>query len=446
MIGTRRSGRARSLLAFALVILALYLPAIAKGSLAHQATPAASPVAAFDGLLPPPWLAFGPDGVLRARIIVDGPCPSIELDGISSTMKRRAEPTAAFPVVACEAAVPFGVTSAVVAGTELPLPNGRFERIAVIGDAGCRLSDWDKKYQACNDPAAWPFAQVARSVAAWQPDLVIHVGDYLYREAACPAGNAGCAGSPFGDNWQTWNADFFAPVSPLLGAAPWIFMRGNHEVCSRNPEGWFRYLDPRAYSAACPSFTDPYVIPRIGLSLAVIDSAEASDTTDPPDEVEAYRQQFAELAAIAPSGAWLVTHRPMWGILAGKSGEFEVDNATYHAATDSALGNRYGMILSGHIHLAESLSFDAASSRPPQLISGNAGTALDDVPTASPTAGQLGDPTVEDAETLSSFGFVTLELEGSSWIATQRNAAGDALIRCDLALPEIVCSHVGGRN
>mgnify|MGYP000167914488 CR=1 FL=1 len=61
---------------------------------------------------------------------------------------------------------------------------------------------------------------VAGAVAAWDPDLIVHVGDYLYRESPCPEGQSGCAGSPHGDNWATWNADFFAPASPLLGAAP----------------------------------------------------------------------------------------------------------------------------------------------------------------------------------------------------------------------------------
>src|SRR5262249_9219466 len=47
-------------------------------------------------------------------------------------------------------------------------------------------------------------------------DLVIHVGDYLYRQSACPPGDAGCAGSPYGDDWPTWKADFFAPAAPAL--------------------------------------------------------------------------------------------------------------------------------------------------------------------------------------------------------------------------------------
>ncbi len=40
--------------------------------------------------------------------------------------------------------------------------------------------------QACNDPAQWPFERVADAAAATAPDLVIHVGDYHYREGALP--------------------------------------------------------------------------------------------------------------------------------------------------------------------------------------------------------------------------------------------------------------------
>jgi hypothetical protein len=50
---------------------------------------------------------------------------------------------------------------------------------------------------------------------------VIHVGDYLYREDPCPAAaQAQCGGTPSGDNYGAWNADFFKPAAKLLAAAP----------------------------------------------------------------------------------------------------------------------------------------------------------------------------------------------------------------------------------
>ena len=90
------------------------------------------------------------------------------------------------------------------------------QRILVLGDTGCRIKG--AALQACNDPAAWPFPPLAAAAAKLKPDLIVHVGDYLYRESACPAGNAGCAGSPWGDNWTTWQADFYTPAAPLLAA------------------------------------------------------------------------------------------------------------------------------------------------------------------------------------------------------------------------------------
>jgi Calcineurin-like phosphoesterase len=424
-------------------VISLLILAGLGGVSAQPATPVASPMSTEQGSpLPPAWLEFGPDGILIARIIVESDCPAIALDGFDVVMTPRSTPSAAFPVIGCEAPVPFGTEVATIGGQDLPLPNGQASRIAVIGDTGCRLNDWEGKYQACNDPEVWPFAQVAESVAEWNPDLIVHVGDYLYRESACPTGMDGCEGSPHGDNWATWNADFFAPVSPLLGIAPWVFMRGNHETCDRNPEGWFTYLDPRPFQSTCQRFTEPYISPVLGLSFAVIDSAEAADTTVTPEEQTEYARQFDLLSEITPPGSWLVTHRPVWGILSGKSGEFEVENAAFEATTGGSLKADYSLILSGHIHLAESIAFDAPSDRPPQLISGNAGTALDDIPTASPMAGQLGDPTVAEAETLSAFGFMTLERDGENWIAVQRDQRGAPLLGCILELPEMSCESV----
>jgi hypothetical protein len=225
----------------------------------------------------------------------------------------------------------------------------------------------------------------------------------------------------------------------LLGVAPWIFMRGNHETCDRNPNGWFAYLDPRPFQAACQRFTEPYIAPVLGHSFAVVDSAEAADTKQTPEEQSEYARQFNQLSEIAPAGSWLITHRPVWGILSGTTGEFEVENAAFEAATGGALKADYAFVLSGHIHLAESIAFDESFDRPPQLISGNAGTALDDIPTASPTAGELGDPAVTEADTLSTFGFLTLEPDGERWIAVQRDKHGDPLLSCILDLPQVNC-------
>ena len=66
-------------------------------------------------------------------------------------------------------------------------------RIVVIGDTGCRLKTGEE-YQSCNDAEKYQFGRIAATAAQWKPDLVVHVGDYLYRENACPQADSGCAG------------------------------------------------------------------------------------------------------------------------------------------------------------------------------------------------------------------------------------------------------------
>jgi hypothetical protein len=143
------------------------------------------------------WVQATASG-FEARLVTSATgCPTLTTDKGDVAMTVRAAATADFPLV-CAAAIPSGATQAGIADKPLPLPAANPQRILVLGDTGCRIKG--AALQACNDPTKWPFPQLAAAAAKLKPDLVIHVGDYLYRESACPAGNQGCAGSPWGDN------------------------------------------------------------------------------------------------------------------------------------------------------------------------------------------------------------------------------------------------------
>ena len=208
------------------------------------------------------FVVLGEEGRAVARVITSASkCPVVVIDGVPYPMDVRAVPAtvaqrptrsdpaeskpSAFPVLVCEKAVAPGVMRAVVDGRALPLPKANPKRIVVFGDTGCRIKTSDRAFQACNDAREWPFLDVANAAADAAPDLVIHVGDYHYRENPCPAGNSGCAGSPWGYGWDAWEADLFGPAQKLMAAAPWIVVRGNHESCDRAGQGWWRFLDPR---------------------------------------------------------------------------------------------------------------------------------------------------------------------------------------------------------
>src|SRR5262249_29595616 len=147
--------------------------------------------------------------------------------------------------------------------------------------------------------------------------LVIHVGDYHYRETPCPPSRPGCAGSPHGDNWAVWQKDFFDPAAPLLAAAPWVLVRGNHELCSRGGHGWFRLLDPHGSTDQCVDTTPPYTLRLPPLHLLIFDSSDADDASVDARKVAVYREQFQVLLANVPRHAWLLTHRPVWALAQG---------------------------------------------------------------------------------------------------------------------------------
>jgi hypothetical protein len=181
-------------------------------------------------------------------------------------------------------------------------------------------------------------------------------------------------------------------------------------------------------------------VPLNGVTLAALDSAEASDTKATPGETKEYVREFGVIADTAPAGSWLVTHRPIWSVFSVEHRDTEGENAAYQSAIGDKLSANLALIVSGHVHIAETLSFETSSNLPPQLISGNSGTALDTMPSGTPTGAELDDPELEEAEILSSFGFLTLEPGPNGWSATQRDAAGNARVTCTLVRDSAECT------
>ncbi len=374
------------------------------------------------------WVQFGPSGAVIARVITEeSGCPRISLDGISVQMSVRAEPAGDFPVLTCETTIPDGVVSASIQGKKLKLPKESPERLLIIGDTGCRIKG--DEAQDCNDPDAWPFEKIADVAASFDPDLVIHVGDYFYRESPCPEGNAGCAGSPFGDNWPAWDADFFSPADTLLRSAPWVFVRGNHEICSRGGHGWFTFLDPNPPFPGCQEFTPPYVIDIGGVDLLMLDSSSSQDNSAPADLVTVYSGQIQTLFESAGSDSWLVMHHPLWGIGEFDGALFKI-NQTLEASTENTLPPGINLVLGGHIHLFEILTFEG--NRSPQMLVGNSGTFLD-MPVTIPLDGvEIAGGIVDEGITFDEFGFVVMDRVEDTWLISLRDVRGQEILACEL--------------
>ena len=371
------------------------------------------------------WTQFGPDGGLTARARVNGECPTAVIDDEPLPMTVRATPSGTFTDTVCEIPVPLDAKSASINGEDLALVPTSLATVSIIGDTGCRV--WKEKVQDCSDPAVWPYKQVLDSAMAISPNLLIHVGDYIYLEDACdPATFAWCKGMTFGDTTKTWEADFFSPSAAALPQVPWVFLRGNHELCDRQGLGWFRYLAPGPMPETCTDFTDPFLMPILGQRFIVMDTAAVGDTKTTPALNSEFASQFLEVRAIADPGDWLLTHKPIaGGLLDLGKGEQFVTYATIRETADGRLPEDLAAVISGHIHLGQVLQFEATSGYPLQIVVGNSGTALDKGVNGVFTGEVLGATgLVEHAINVAEFGWLSIEQDGGQIIATLRDATG----------------------
>ncbi|NDU85911.1 MAG: hypothetical protein G3H99_04780 [Ferrovum sp.] len=399
------------------------------------------------------------EGTSVVRVVTSADeCPKIEVEGQTRDMTQRVgprmiprsdQPTATFPVRVCETRVPQNARVR-WQGRELPGLMKAPQKIVVLGDTGCRTK-WPGFYQSCNDISQWPLAQVAQSAADEHPDLVIHVGDYAYRESPCRA--TGCDGSPYGYGWAVWQADFFQPAMPLLNAAPWVVVRGNHESCGRAGQGWFRLLDPAPYQAGHSCSTEavkespdePYrVVLGAGLQLLVMDSTGVSEKKPRPgnQEVQRYERQFdtvAELARHAPHN-WLLLHHPVLGYGYLPLVGYEASNPVLTAAlalkkypdwTPPGLE----MVLQGHVHTFELTRFEG--TEPLSVIAGFGGSMLEPpFPSWIPGHQEVA-PGVHVAASYQDqrFGYLVLERqEGDHWQLQEKTVLGKTRRTCSLSL------------
>jgi len=443
---------------------------------------AASPTGLPVGATQYAFVVLGEEGRAVARVITtSAACPELQLDDISVPMNERARPAtlalrptgnspseskpSAFPVLVCEKAIPPSTRSAVASGRVLSLPKAHPRRIVVLGDSGCVIKNSARAFQACNHVVQWPFAAVAAAAADLHPDLVIHVGDYHYRETVCPPGNAGCAGSPWGYGWDAWQADFFAPAQTLLSAAPWIVVRGNHESCNRAGQGWWRLLDPRSLVRAqdcneaandeIGDYSEPYAVPLgsradAEAQLIVFDSSRVGVARLPAGTpmYDTYLAQFEPAFALAErqQDTFFLSHNPVLGLAPNPAKP--VAPFPQNRALQSVLETLWPTalfppnvqaLISGHVHLFEAVGF--ATTQPAQLISGHAGVWLDAALPVQLPEGTTPAPGAVIASLVATnrFGFMTLERDGTKWQIVARTVEGVPMISCTLFERRLNC-------
>ncbi|MDB5818632.1 MAG: calcineurin-like phosphoesterase family protein [Rhizobacter sp.] len=471
----------RAPFAIALTVLATCATVAACGGDDDDSSSVAAATA--DPLVKAAWVEVGPDAQTIVRSITSAAtCPSIAVNRVMSAMTLRAaagtialRATASdpadskpseFPVTTCETLVPATTTEVFVAGRSLPLPKADPLRIAVIADTGCRMKKADNAYQACNDATAWPFATIAATVAGMKPDLVMHIGDYHYRENACPGDIAGCKDSPWGYGWDTWAADFFTPAAPMLAAAPLAVSRGNHEECGRAGQGWARFLDVHAYTAAVScdvaandttgNFSEPYAV-SLGRDTQIVlfDSAKAGTAAFGATDYRfpIYQAQFrtvATLAADATKTTLFANHHPILAFAPIAGGAPAPGNLGLQAVMRTLNPVAYypdgvKIALHGHVHDFQALSF--SSAHPATFVTGNGGDNVDvNLPdpfpaTSTPAPGVV----ISQITHTNTFGFMLMERTavGSPWLYKAYTRDGKLLTTCTPSGSKVSCDKTG---
>lgn len=438
----------------------------------------------------------------HARVIVKGSastCPELLAGNDRLPMSFRDNPHG-FPVKVCEAIIPFGKSFEISWNMRmLPVATLDPMRILLFGDTGCKASD------CSGENLAKPFEDLASKASQISPlpQLVIHVGDYNYRgtpdyvdfagqkrlvydagdhslspqcqlDAPYVSQNAGY--SNMSDSWEKWRDDFFEPARELLATIPFVFTRGNHELCSRAGPGWFYFLDASSDQGgetqlSCPPqgehsppignalnhliFTPPHALNFGSLRLIVLDSASACDKYAPSTLVEIYRDQLRSvLANLDEKPTWIVSHRPIWGVKALCAGasncpatsQAETINKTLQAALAETLKDMKGsppgvrLFVSGHMHLFQSLTFLSTKQNDlsiPQIIVGNGGVKTSSDLGEGPFSASVNGDTAKGL-TSTKHGFTTINMldPDGAWRGQIVTNDGEALATCHWPIVE----------
>jgi hypothetical protein len=345
------------------------------------------------------------------------------------------------------------------------------QSIAIIGDTGCD----DGSAQNCNAVRKWPLARVAADAAWLASDLVIHVGDYRYRDR---------------DDWQNWKTDFFEPARALLLAAPWIMVRGNHENCfGESGFGWAFLLSPAAGKVtgceASLKNDDALIEPTTaidfkGLRIVTIDAADAKYRCQKWHDLYQGRdlKKLQSLIASAPAGSeprttWVLSHYPLFDLYQSEpcpngKGRFISTRSLHALLGPELLRSAADAVISGDLHTSQLIDVrtsGAAGKRIVQFVAGNGGTYLDgedDVLALLKTQGMACDPVGADryvrchdvalgpgqgfsggdtqvtvtAYLRHEFGFMSARRDGATWrfrtrtFGTDEAASGAAEISC----------------
>lgn len=326
------------------------------------------------------WIQYTHNNKLMARATsIEKECPNINIDGKEIPMLFRAEKydiELKETVRICEQEV-TNAKQVSIRGNSLKLVATKINRFIVLGDTGCEASFFDKHFvkQDCTDLNSWPFKTVADQVASVNPDLIIHMGDYSYRnkftDKIDEAKNKDL-------QWFFMKQDFFTPASNMLHSAPMLFVRGNHDKCELMGDAWFLFFDAQAHQKECLKQSPTYNLNINDLNFMVFDSAEAPSGPEYSLEtLEKYKSDFATGINNLKKKAWLLIHHPIISLNELAQGETINSKIPAQVISDAFLESytkNLPIAISGHFHLMADIKRKTDGFE--QFITGNGGTII----------------------------------------------------------------------
>ncbi len=190
--------------------------------------------------------------------------------------------------------------------------------------------------------------------------------------------------------------------------------------------------------------------------LLVLDTANTTWRGFQPGDtgLAHYRDNYIKLAALARRARHNigVDHHPLLGIgadlkdegklrlLLGDAGLVQ----SFGAINPLLLPDNVDLMLSGHVHLWQQVSF--SSAHPSQFISGFSGTAEDIVPIPDPlppgTSPVSGAVIEQLSAWIDGFGFMTMERRGPErWLVQVHDLQGAVRNTCQVQGKRSVCEH-----
>jgi hypothetical protein len=171
-----------------------------------------------------------------------------------------------------------------------------------------------------------------------------------------------------------------------------------------------------------------YTIQLGTLQLIEFDSSATNQASVDPAQLRNYTAQLASLHA---ENAWLVDHHPFWALKPATPGSPAIaETDVLQQAWNQASPQGIAMVLSGHTHLFELLSY--GTERPLQIVAGDAGTKLDKAVQGQTNGAQIYGLMVQTSEDEEQFGYTLLTKSASGWTLSLRNPKAHEMLNCHI--------------